>query len=125
MEGKAREKHHQKIEFQVDKEVPEIVFDYCFLGSEGEDTVAIQVTRDRRTRMIFAHVVPKKGFSHEHGATELIKDIAKLGYNEIILKCDGEPALKTIQEEVRRQRSEKTILENSPVGDSRANGAAE
>ena len=102
-----------------------MVFDYCFLGSEGEDTVASQVTRDRRTRMIFAHVVPKKGFSHEHGATELIKDIAKLGYNEIILKCDGEPALKTIEEEVRRQRSEKTILENSPVGDSRANGAAE
>ena len=75
--------------------------------------------------MIFAHVVPKKGFSHEHGATELIKDIAKLGYNEIILKCFVEPALKTIQEEVRRQRSEKTILENSPVGDSWANGAAE
>ena len=125
VEGKARDKHHQKAEGQVGKEVPEIVFDYCFLGSEGEDTVAIQVTRDRRTRMIFAHVVPKNGFSHEHGATELIKDIAKLGYNEIILKCDGEPALKTIQEEVRRQRSEKTILENSPVGDSRANGAAE
>ena len=53
------------------------------------------------------------------------KDFAKSGYNEIILKCDGEPALKTIQEEVRRQRSEKTRLENSPVGDSRANGAAE
>ena len=75
--------------------------------------------------MIFAHVVPKKGFSHEHGAAELIKDTAKLGYIEIILKCDGEPAMKTIQEEVRKQRSEKTILENSPVGDSRANGAAE
>ena len=105
VEGKARDKHHLKVEGQVDK----MVFDYCFLGSEGGDTVAIQVTRDRRTRMIFAHVVPKKGFSHEHGATELIKDIAKLGNNEIIFKCDGEPALKTIQEEVRRQRSEKTI----------------
>ena len=92
VEGKARDKHHQKVEGQVGEEMPEIVFDYCFLVSEGEDTVAIQVTRDRRTRMILVHVVPKKGFSHEHGATELIKDIAKLGYNEIILKCDGEPA---------------------------------
>ena len=125
VEGKARDKHHHKAEAQGEKEVPEIVFDYCFLGSEGEETIAIQVARDRRTRMIFAHVVPKKGFSHEHGAAELIKDIAKLGYNEIILKCDGEPAMKTIQEEVRKQRSEKTILENSLVGDSRANGAAE
>ena len=47
------------------------------------------------------------------------------GKNEIILKCDGEPAMKTTQEEVRKLRSEKTILENSRVGDSRANGAAE
>ena len=98
------DKQNQKAEGQVEKEVPEIVFDHCFFGSEGEDTVAIQVTGDRRTRMIFAHVVPKKGFSHEHGATELIKDIAKPGYNEIILKCDGEPSLKTIQEEIRRRR---------------------
>ena len=125
VEGKARDKHHQKSEDQGEKGIPEIVFDYCFLGSEDEETIAIQVARDRRTRMIFAHVVPKKGFSHEHGAAEMIKDIVKLGYNEIILKCDGEPALKTIQEEVQKQRPEKTILENSPVGDSRANGAAE
>ena len=62
VEGKARDKHHQKVEGQVDKEVPEIVFDCCFLGSQGEDTVAIQVTRDRQTRMIFAHVAPKKDF---------------------------------------------------------------
>ena len=46
-------------------------------------------------------------------------------FYEIILKCDGDQALKTSLEEVRRQRSEKTILENSPVGDRRANGAAE
>ena len=43
--------------------MPEIVFDFNFLGSEGEETIAVQVARDRRTRMIFAHVVPEKGFS--------------------------------------------------------------
>ena len=83
------------------------------------------MARDRRTRMIFAHVVPKKGFTHDHGAEEMIKDIAKLGYGEVILKCEGEAALKSIQDEVKKKRSEKTVLENSPVGDSRANGAAE
>ena len=75
--------------------------------------------------MIFAHVVPKKGITHERGAVEMIRDITKLGYHEVILKCDGEPALKSVQEEVKKQRAEKTILENSPVGDSRTNGAAE
>jgi len=42
------------------------------------------------------------------------------------LKSDGEPALKNIQNEVARRRDKgQTILENSPVGDSRANGHAE
>jgi hypothetical protein len=54
----------------------------------------------------------------------LIKGIAKLGYKEIILKSDGEPALISIQSEVKQRREESTILENSPVGDSRSNGVA-
>ena len=41
----------------------------------------------------------------------MIKDIKKLGYSEVVLKCDGEPALKSVQEEVKRRRTESTILE--------------
>ena len=41
------------------------------------------------------------------------------------MKSDGEPAIRAVQEEVKRRRMENTILENSPPGDSRANGAAE
>ena len=63
--------------------------------------------------------------AHVHGSEEMVKDIAKLGYREVILKSDGEPALKSVQEEVRRRREESTILENSPPRDSKANGAAE
>ena len=40
VEGKARDKHRQKVKGQVEKVVPEIVFDSCFLGSAGEDIVA-------------------------------------------------------------------------------------
>ena len=47
VEGKARDKHLQKVEGEVEKDVPEIIFHFCFLGSEEEDTVAIQVARDR------------------------------------------------------------------------------
>ena len=75
--------------------------------------------------MIFAHMVPKKGITHEFGADAMIEDLEKLGYKEMILRCDGEPALKAVQEEVKARRNYQTIMENSPVGDSRANGAAE
>ena len=123
--GKARDRPHRPAD-EDSKGIPQIVFDYMFMGAEGDqETLAIQVARDRRSRMIFAHVVPRKGMSHAHGAEELVKDVEKLAYKEIILKSDGEAALKSIQEEVRRRRAENTILENSPRGDSRANGAAE
>ena len=56
---------------------------------------------------------------------ELIGDIEALGYRDIIFKSDGEAALVNIQKEVCRRREGKTISENSPVGDSRANGHAE
>ena len=90
-----------------------------------EETFAIQVAKDRRTRMIFDHMVPKKGFTHEFGADAVIEDFEKLGFQEMILRCDGEPALKAVQEEVKARRNYQTIMENSPVGDSRAYGAAE
>ena len=117
---------HTKQQDQSEKKIPEIVFDYVFLATaDDEETIPIQVARDRRTQMIFAHVVPRKGMISQHGADAMEKDIEKLGYKEIILKSDGEPAIKSVQEEVKRRRGDNTILENSPPGDSRSNGAAE
>ena len=79
--------------------------------------------RDTKTGMMFAHHVPKKGMSNVHGVREIIKDVEKFGYDKIILRIDGEAALKSIQAEVARIREKETVLENSPVGDS--NGVAE
>jgi len=76
--GKARDKPHKKQEDEWER-LPDMVFDYGFMGAEGEETTAVQVARDRRTRILLAHVVPKKGFTHEHGAEEMVKDIKKLG----------------------------------------------
>lgn len=54
--------------------------------------------------MQFAHVVSRKVLAHEHGLKEMLKDVAKFGYHEVILKCDGEPALRSVQEVVQRRR---------------------
>ena len=101
------------------------MFDYCFLGGKDEaETLAVLVARDRRTQMLFAHVVPRKGMVHEHGAAAMISDIERLGCKEVILKCDGEPAMKSVQDKVKRRRMDPTIVENSVPGDSRSNGSA-
>ena len=126
VKARARDRPHRPQRGPGEKEVPEIVFDYCFMGARGEEeTQAILVIKDRRTRMYFSHVVPRKGLASEHSAKVLLEDLKKLGYGAILLKCDGEPALKAVQEEVSRQRVGQTLQENSPVGDSQANGAAE
>ena len=77
-----------------------------------------EVARDRKTQMLFAHVVPRKGMISQHGADAMVKNIEKLRYKEIILKSDVEPAIRAVQEEVRRRRTENAIPENSPPGDS-------
>jgi hypothetical protein len=123
--GQSKDKAHRK-DVVEDKAIDEVVFDYGFLGSEGvKETLPVQVMKDIRRGMIFAHAVPRKGLVDDHGVGEIILDLEKLGLKRILLKCDGENALKHIQEEVQRRRSEETILENSPVGDSRSNGKAE
>jgi hypothetical protein len=107
-------------------QVPHVVVDYCCLGDDAnEETLIVHVARDLETKYLFAHAVPRKGPSHMHGASELVKDIAKLGYKEIVLKADSDPDMKSLQEEVRTRRGEKTILEHSPVGESQSNGVAE
>ena len=81
--------------------------------------------KDRRTRMVFSHVVSRKVVDHDLNATQQLADLKLLEWNGVIFTCDGEPALKAAQEEVKRRFSGRAICENSPVGDSRAIGAAE
>lgn len=51
--------------------------------------------------MMFADFVARKGLAREHGSKELLKDLS-LGYHEVILKCDGGPALRSAQADVKR-----------------------
>ena len=125
IQGKARNVFHKR-QGGEHHDVPHMVVDYCFLGDkEDEETLVVQVARDLDSKFLFSHAVPRKGLAHVHGAEELIKDIDDLGYGKMILKTDNEPAMKTLQEEVRSRREAQTILENSPIGESQSNGIAE
>ena len=124
--GRSRDRLHKRLGHCEQPSVPCVVFDYGFLGSrDEEETVAVQIARDVDTKMLFAHVVPRKGLIANHGVNQMLRDLDTLGHKKMRLKSDGEPALVSIQEEVKRQRAYETLLENSPVGDSRSNGIAE
>ena len=89
----------------------------------------ILVVKDSRgvdcgTGMTFARVVPRKG-AHQYAIKRLAGDIELLGYSELVLKSDGEPAITALKEAVKRERGERIVLEAPPVYESRANGVVE
>lgn len=65
------------------------------------------------------------GLAHAHGSGDMLTQHMKLGHQEPTLKGDGELASRSLQEEVKRRREAITHLDNSGVGGSQANGAAE
>ena len=69
------------------------------------------------TGMIFARVVPQK-VVNAYAVKNLASDIALLGHPEIVLKSDGEVSIVALKEAVKMERSERIVLESSPVAES-------
>ena len=84
------------------------------------------VTNDRRSGSVCAHVCPKKAVGGGWIVKQFVRDIKKMGYQaKVILRSDGEPAIKDLLDKVGQMRGAETILEQSRKGDSKANGRAE
>ena len=113
--------------------IPTVAIDYMFMhesqNEREEKGMPILVAKDlldgeHGTGMMFARVVPQKGV-HAYAVKNLAADIALLGHPEIVLKSDGEPSIVALKEAVKMERPERIVLESSPVGESKSNGAAE
>ena len=83
------------------------------------------IVKDRDTNNIHGHIVNEKGVGDGWIVSKLMEDIDILGYTLLMLKGDGEPALVQVMNEVKRQRSHKTILEHPLAYDPMSNGAVE
>ena len=72
-----------------DDGLPLISIDYMFMGDqqarEEEKGMPMLVTKDKRTKMIWARAVPAKGVN-AHAVKQLGKQITLLGYKKILLK---------------------------------------
>eukprot|EP00973_Karenia_brevis_P058798 8188391-Karenia_brevis.AAC.1 len=96
-----------------------------FLGEHGEETVPVLVMKDQQSGAMWATWVPSKGVEHPWVVKRVVMWIESLGHKKIILKSDQEPSIQAVQAAVKEGRSSETILENSPVGESRSNGLTE
>ena len=111
---------------------PMVVMDYGFLSGrdratdEGE-AAPILVARERLSGATLSMVVPQKGDGTGWVNRRVAQWVDDLGHPSIVMRTDGEAAIKALMGAVRlcREVGSQTILENSPPGDSKANGAAE
>ena len=79
-----------------------------------------QPYNDDHTKMIFGHVCERKGASDTREREKIKEDIAKLGYQDVMLKGDGEPALVQVLENVKFAREAPSVIQYSPAYDPQA-----
>ena len=77
-----------------------------------------------------SHGLQSKGVQHPYSAAVVAQDLAEAGYSKFVFKTDGEPAILALKKaaitELRRTGNDITVVpEESPVGDSQANGYIE
>ena len=104
--------------------------DYMRMDSKDEDkSRATMVMVNHEDGGVFAYATPGKGIAGDKYwlPKRMAKDIDNCGSQEVQvqIKSDQEPAIVTVQEEIRAIRRGKTICVNSPVGESECNGRAE
>ena len=112
--------------------VPIICFDYCFLRDHpGGESVPVLVGREKKTKMMIAHVVPFKGGGVDWLVGQLIRDLRKMGvHGKVVLKSDQEKPILDMLNDVCKQRGKEsdsavTLVESSPKGESQSDGIAE
>ena len=114
--------HHQKSDADVEREVPEIVFDYCFPSSK----MTVLVIKDVKSGAIRSLIIPVKGIAEHHTMKEVVDTIDNLwGSSRIIMKTDTEGPIQALKMFVKDVRNGETILEDVVKGDSASNGKAE
>ena len=108
--------------------VPEVACDYAFFRNRRGDKVylPVLVSKVRKQKGFNAHAVPSKGTGGGWIVQQFLRDLRKWGLrSDVILKSDGEAAIKDLLNRVGDLRGQPTQLETSPATDSRANGLAE
>ena len=109
---------HPRLRMPVERTIPEVLFDDCYIKREDErQSVPVLLCKDRGSRAVRAWMLNSKGVSNIEDqavqkATEAIQHFGHRG--PIIIKTDNEPALLALKEK---------IMANLPDG-GRSPGAA-
>ena len=139
--GKSKASGHKSVgDGGASRTKPIISMDYAYLSvpdglakdekvkaeekAEKEGHTPFFVMYDSESKSIYSYVAEHKGVN-EQLCRRVVDTLDNIGYKEVVLKSDQEPAMLSFVEVVKASWDGDAALEASPVGESEANGAAE
>jgi len=136
--GRGRNRPH-RAEGGRDKDenqVSRVSMDYFFMSQEEEQASKnpLMVMIDEKTQNRYMRAVGQKGLGAGNEMDWIIKDMHEElkswghpggGDNELILKSDGEPAIRAVREKLATYHGGKITPEQPPTGESQSNGKVE
>ena len=134
MMGRGRTHHHvakQKSEDEFRR--PIIAMDYFFMKLESapsaqsiaEESITCVAVKEDRHQNIMSSVALKKGVEEPWTVDRVVKFIDSLGYREITLKSDTEPAIIAFRSRVAALCKAEVTTEDAVKGDTESNGLIE
>ena len=93
----------------------------------GEDGTSITIFAgcDGLMKAFFPNVAPCKGTSHGYAERALAHNVVSTGHQKVILQSDQEPSIIDVKHKGGTHIPTEIVHEESPVGDSNANGSIE
>ena len=128
IEAKGVEDPHRRADPNREHDIAEIAMDYKSFGQSTpgeEDKGTAIIIKDRDTKTIYGHLVEEKGLGDGWIVKKIEEDVSSLGYTDIMVKTDGEPAIVQVAKELQKVRTHRTLIEHPPAYDPKSNGAAE
>ena len=105
--------------------LPIVAMDYTELNEESENPQKVIIGVDQSTGNLFAHLVIAKGLIDDWICKRIVRDLEEFGKSDVILKTDGEPAIKAVQNRVQALRQGRTVPRNPPAYSPQSNGPCE
>ena len=95
-----------------------------FVDEDGTP-ITILAGYDGLTKACCANVVPCNGTSHGYAERALAHNVLSSGHQKVILQSDQEPSIIDVKHKAGTHIPTEIVYEESPVGDSNANGSVE
>ena len=126
--GKGMSRQHRSSTGDDEKLGREFSLDYAFMTAEdvGEDMCPVLIGYDHNSLGVWALAVEQKGVSEP--VTKWVSgkiDEAGCSGTQVTIRSDQEEAIVALKKSVAIYRRAETVLLESPVRDSKSNGAAE